>query len=369
MNIKIKIIMILTLLLFPMDVYANNSLKEEYQLKLYKAEVIKVIKTDNINDTEIQTLKIKILNRDYKDYETEIKKNFTNSEYDIKLKKGDKISVYIELNNNEASFYFHSYEKSGHLVILCLIFVILITLLGGIKGIKALLSLIIIILIIIFGLVPLLLKGYNPIILSIITCILSTVVTFIITSGFTKKTLTAIIGVSGGLLVGGLIAYTFGILAKITGFSSENAQMLQYLPGSITFDFKGLLFAGIIIGSLGACMDVAISIASSLTEIKAHNPNIGTKKLIKSGFNIGKDIMGTMINTLILAYTGGSLATILIFMGFNKSLGEIINLDSIAIEIIRAVSGSIGLLFAIPFTIFSFSFFNKKKGDNSEKVN
>ena len=101
--------------------------------------------------------------------------------------------------------------------------------------------------------------------------------------------------------------------------------------------------------------------SSSLTEIKKHKPDITNKELIKSELNIGKDIIGTMINTLILAHTGGSLSTLLIFIGFEKSFNEIISLDSIATEIIRAISGSTGLLFAIPLTIGVFILINKER--------
>ncbi len=268
----------------------------------------------------------------------------------------------MELDDSVPSFYFHSYEKTNHIIVLMMFFILFVIIFGGLKGFKVLISLAITISLILFGLIPLLLKGYNPIVLSITTCMLAAILTFIITNGFTKKTLSAIIGVIGGLLIGGLIAYIFGILARITGFSSENAQMLQYLPSGVVFDFKGLLFAGIIIGALGACMDVAISIASALNEIESYNPCINKLDLIKSGFNIGKDIMGTMVNTLVLAYTGSSLAMILLFMGFNKSITEIINLDSIATETIRTISGSMGLLFAIPFTIFAYIVINKRRG-------
>lgn len=367
---KNRILLFLVVLIVPLNIYAtNNALKEEYQLNLYEAKVLEVVETIEIKDTNIQILRIQIINNDYEGYETQIRNTLTGNGYDIKLNKGNKITVHMELSDNEPSFYFYSYDKSRHLFVLGIIFVITMIIFGGIKGLKALLALILTIILILFGLVPLLLKGYNPIILSIITCILSTIITFTITNGFTKKSLIAIFGVSFGLLAGGLTAYIFGVVTKITGFSTENAQMLQYLPGGIIFDFKGLLFAGIIIGALGACMDVAIELTSSLIEIKKHQPNISDKELIKSGLNIGRDIMGTMVNTLILAYTGGSLATILIFMGFNKNFNEIINLDSIATEIIRSLSGSMGLLFAIPFTIFGFIFITRSWSEQNEKNN
>ncbi len=132
--------------------------------------------------------------------------------------------------------------------------------------------------------------------------------------------------------------------------------MLFHLPHDIVFDFKGLLFAGIIIGALGATMDVAISIASALTELQAENPKIERKKLIASGFNVGRDVMGTMINTLVLAYVGGKITVILLFVGFQINFYHIISLDFMAAEFLRAAAGSIGLLFAIPLTIIAYCY-------------
>lgn len=358
-----KFILAIMLFVMPINVLANTSnLKEEYQRDLYKAKVLEVVEENKYNDTIVQVLLIEVDGVDNIREEVTINNTLSGNDYDIKLSDNDRIMVTYE----NGSYYFKGYDKSMYLTVLVTIFVISILVLGGMKGFKALLSLVVTILLIVFVLVPLLLKGYDPISLSIITCIVATTLTFLITNGFTRKTLIAIIGVTGGLVVGGIIAYSFGVLAKITGFSSEYAQMLMYLPSGVEFDFKGLLFAGIIIGALGACMDVAMELTSSLYEIKEHKPKISNDELAKSGFNIGKDIMGTMVNTLILAYTGGSLSTILVFVGFEKNFSEIINLESISTEIIRAISGSMGLLFAIPITIYAFIYINKR-GLNNEK--
>ena len=370
MNIKNKIIfafIILIIVVFPIKLNANNNLAEEYQNEIYKAKVLEVTTKEEYNNTKVQVANIEILNRDYKGHKTTIKNTLSSTSNNIVLKKNDKISVYMQTDGEEINFYFHSYDKSFGLLLLCLVFIISIIVFGGLKGIKALISLVITVLLILLILVPLLLKGYNPIILSIGVCLVATLVTFIVTNGFTRKSLIAILGVSCGLIMGGIVAYLFSQVMHLSGISSDDAQMLQYLPGNISFDFKGLLFAGIIIGALGACMDVAMEITSSLIEIKTHQPKITNKNLIKSGFNIGKDIMGTMVNTLILAYTGGALSTILIFTGFEKDFNQIINLDSIAIEIVRAISGSMGLLCAIPCTIFVFIFIEKRLGTKQNK--
>lgn len=364
-----KKILLFILLLTPIFVNASvTNLSEEYQTQTYKAEVTDVISEVTYPKSVEQTLKVEVLSGKYAGEKVEIKNTYTDTGYSFYLEDGDNISVIVEDDGDEVNFYFHSIDKSGTLMLLVLVFSICVIILGGMKGFKALVSLIITVALILLILVPLLLKGYNPIILSILVCVFSTILTFVITNGFSKKTLIAILGVSCGLIIAGSFAYLFGVLAKISGFSSGDAQMLQYLPNGIKFDYKGLLFAGIIIGALGACMDVAMEITSSLVEIKKHKPDVSDKELIISGFNIGKDIMGTMVNTLILAYTGGSLSSILIFVGFEKSLYQIVNLESIATEIIRAVSGSIGLLFAIPSTVYIFILLNRKWGKKIEKI-
>src|SRR5690606_9181679 len=110
-----------------------------------------------------------------------------------------------------------------------------------------------------------------------------------------------------------------GNAIHLTGLSAQESQMLMYIPQSIEFDFRGLLFAGIIIGALGAVMDVAMSISSAMEEIKGKNPNLDSKELVKSGLAVGKDVMGTMSNTLILAYTGSAVPLLLLFMAYESS--------------------------------------------------
>jgi len=364
--VGVKLLFFLLIFFLPLNAYGADRgvLVEEYQVNIYRARVIEVVEEREFRDTVIQTLRIRILNRDFINHETTITNTLVGNPYDIRLRRGNRITTHMEFSaDNEPLFFFHGYDRTLPLFFLVLFFAVCIIALGRLKGVKALISLIIIISLIVFGLIPLLIRGHNPIVFSIVTCILASVVFFGIYYGVGRKSISAIIGVSGGLLIGGIIAYLFGVFARIAGFSHGDAQMLQYLPHGYAFDFRGLLFAGIIIGALGACMDVAISIASALTEIKLHNPTIQKKELIESGFNIGRDIMGSMVNTLVLAYTGGSLATVMIFMGFDMGFSEIINLESISTEIVRAIAGSLGLLFAIPLTVFAFIFLDNEKED------
>ncbi len=339
----------------------NASVSEEYQYDLYRAKVIEMneqVITNKDETRTVQEAKIKIMNRDKKGEEAIITNSLTGNElYDMNLKTGSIITVHFENDN----FYFIGYDNLRPMLFLGALFLFFLILIGGIKGLKALFALSITLSLILFLMVPMLLRGTSPILASILVCALSTVITFYIISGFNRKSISATVGTIGGLLIGGFVAYVFGVLTRLTGFSSNDATQLLYIPDAIKFDFRGLLFAGIIIGALGACMDVSISIASSLTELKKENPNMDIKNLIKAGFNVGHDVMGTMINTLVLAYAGGTLTTLIVFAGFQTKLYHIVNLDFVATEIVRAMAGSIGLLFAIPFTIFMFVLFPWKR--------
>ncbi len=184
--------------------------------------------------------------------------------------------------------------------------------------------------------------------------------TFIIIGGFSKKITTAAIGTLGGVVSAGGMALIFNNLAKMTG-GCEDAIQLSINMTSINFDFRDLLFAGIIVSALGACMDVGMSIASSLDEIKMKNPEITWQELFKSGMNIGRDVIGTMTNTLILAYVGGSLTLILLFMACNMNVMEILNKETIAEEVISAIAGSMGVIYTVPITSFIYSILNKDK--------
>lgn len=348
----------------------NKVTPEEYQLKLYKAKVIEIVKESQIDGTKIQTAKVKILNRDQKGTITEITSTLCGNPEDIVLKKGTLVSIHQQVDSDGSFvYYLKGYEKSNYIIQIILLFIVLVAIIGRMQGLKAIVALALTVILII-AFIPLLLKGYSPILLSVAVCALSTVVTLTIIAGFSRKSFAAMIGTTGGLVVGGLIAYIYGFLTHLTGFSSSDAQMLAYLPENIKFDFRGLLFAGIIIGAMGAAMDVAISISSSLNELQRENPNLTDKQLFNCGMNVGKDIMGTMVNTLVLAYTGSTLPTLLVFVGFKKSLAEIINLDSIATEIIRAITGSTGLLFTIPITVAAYFFLakipNKPKGEKTQ---
>lgn len=341
----------------------NNSVIEK--AKILDVEVLDDVALEDIFFEESFLVTLEILTGTYKGQQFQSIHNLTgNLGYDIYVNPGDKVLVTIEESEEgTVEVFISEYLRDTYVYWVFILFIALLILLGGIKGIKTIITLALTILLVIKGLLPGLLAGYSPILLTILISIIITLVTIIVVGGWNTKSFAAIIGVLGGVFVAGIIAYIIGSKVRLTGMSSDEAMMLMYIPQGIRFDYRGLLFAGIIMGALGAVMDVGMSIASSMEEISNVNPNISTKELIISGLNVGRDIMGTMANTLILAYTGSAIPLLLLFTAYQDSFIKIINLDIIATEIIRAFSGSIGLILSIPLTAVTAGLLKSKLGN------
>ncbi|MCG8572230.1 MAG: YibE/F family protein, partial [Spirochaetes bacterium] len=214
---------------------------------------------------------------------------------------------------------------------------------------------------IIFILIPLIFQGYDPILFSILILSVIVIVSFFIIAGFSRKTIAAIIGTIGGIIFAGLISYFTSNAAKLSGINMEKGEQILYLAKDFNIRIKGILFISILIASLGAIMDVAMSIASAINEIKIHKPEISSRELFQSGMNIGHDMISTMINTLILAFAGSSFTLLLMIAGFHMDFKQFINIPVISIEIIQAISGSIGILLTVPFTNIATIFLLKRK--------
>lgn len=351
------------------EAQTENVSTDEKSTVRAKAKVIEIGEvtkktTGNIEDT-VQQIKIEILDGEYetKEFDTE----FILS-YDIdgkilayELRKGDIVTVSLEADaNGNVIPTVEGVVRSTYIYLLVLIFLLSIILVGGKKGIKAIIGLIITILAVWFILIKLIFAGYNAIWVSILTCAVIIIGTFIVIGGINKKVLTAIIGTLGGVISAGIVASIFSYLSELSG-ACEDAIQLSINMQTVSFNFRDLIFAGIVISALGACMDVGMSIASSLDEIKTKTKDISWKELFKSGMNIGRDVIGTMTNTLILAYVGGALKLILLFMACNIPLTDILNQDTIAEEIISALAGSMGVVYTIPITAFVYAFLNRKK--------
>ena len=279
--------------------------------------------------------------------------NFVGRTDNKPVKVGTKL--IISSYDNFISTIIVNYNREISIYILLFIFIFVVLFLGKSKGAKSLFSLIFTMICIFFMFIPLIINGMNPIITSIIIVILSTMVTMISLNGATKKTFIASLSCILCTIIAGLIAYIFGIFNNISTLNTSELQDLLFVSTKTSLKVKDLLFAGILISSLGAIMDTTMSITSSIFEMKNINNKLSKSQLFISGMNIGKDIMGTMTNTLILAFTGSSINILIIYFMYNMPYIQLINIDLIVLEIIQGLSGGIALILSIPITAFAAS--------------
>ena len=258
----------------------------------------------------------------------------------------------ILLVNFGEDWFFNGHIRSNRLLILGILFAISVLFFGGRKGFNTILSLGLTCAAVFAVFIPSILSGKNIYLMAMLVCVYTTTMTLLLIMGFNRKSLAASVGCLSGILVAGLITLVMDRVLFLTGILDEHSRFLMNLPIGTPINLKAIIFGGIIIGAMGAIMDVAMSVASSLWEIKEKAGTIKFETLFRSGLNIGRDIMGSMANTLILAYIGSSLSVVLILSVYTNSLLELLNREMIVVEILQALAGSFGILFAIPLTAF-----------------
>ncbi|BAE84856.1 hypothetical protein DSY3067 [Desulfitobacterium hafniense Y51] len=281
------------------------------------------------------------------------------------VEQGDKVLLVAYEGQPEMEWQFMEFVRTDKLLIFGLLFILALLVFGGIKGLNTILSLVFTCAAIFMVFIPAILSGKNIYLSAIVICLYTIVATYLIINGFNKKTLTAILGCFGGILVSGILTIIVNRVLELTGYVDEESIYLTYISTGTPIDLKAIIFAAILIGALGAIMDVSMSISSSLWEVKEKSGATSFNTLFRSGMNIGRDVMGTMANTLILAYIGSSLSIVLLLSAYSTSLIYLLNREMIVVEILQALVGSFGILFAMPLTSFICAIIYK---ENSERI-
>ncbi|MFH1280597.1 MAG: YibE/F family protein [Candidatus Beckwithbacteria bacterium] len=345
---KIIILFVLLLTLVkPADVFA----KDYY----YKGEVFWIIRETEI-DKELyeQELKVRILEGELQGQEKVIEYESPNILLKEQLYKvGDKVILMEGINlDGESMFMITDRIRSNSLIILSLIYGIAIIGLAKFKGFKSLLGLGLSFLVVIKFIVPQILAGANPLLVSILGSVGIVSVTLYLTHGVKKQTTVSLISTLLSLVLTGVIAVLVTKLTKLTGLGSEEAMFLQISQQSIA-SMRGLLLGGIMIGALGVIDDITVTQAAIVFELKKANQKLGIKELYKRGLNIGKDHIASMTNTLVLAYTGASLPLFLLFYSSEIIPGWVaINSEIIVEEVVATLVGSLGLIASVPITTY-----------------
>lgn len=343
-------------LLFSSSIEAQNN-----QNQTVRGQVVAILAEETLRGIDIVEQKVLIELKDEQRSTIEIT-NYYDQYYPFSFDL--TIGMNLILKSENGDYYIENVVREHGIFYLSIVGLVLMIIIARRKGFKTLLSLIITFLLIAFFLLPQILAGRNPIYFSVLTSILIVIVSMFLICGINLKSLIALIGTLAGLVFAGILAVWAGNIAFLTGFSSEEAQVLRYFD--ITLDLQGILFAGIIIGTLGAITDVGISVSSAAFEIKQSNSKISKQKLFKGAMNVGRDVLGTMANTLILAYLGTAMPLLLLVISFEMTASNILNHDLIATEIIRSLIGVIGLLIAVPVTAFCSSVFLTKNSNHQE---
>jgi len=271
-------------------------------------------------------------------------------EYDQYYEVGDKVLVGANIENGVITDAVAvDYVRQNYIIILFGVFAVLLLLYAGKTGLSAILSFVVAVLIIWFVLIPCLLNDYPAVPVTILTVLLLSAVIIFWVAGFSKKAVSAFLGAVSGIIIPVALAYIFGALMDIDGLAAPYASTLM-LRGYTNLNMQDIFYCAILIGASGACMDIAMDVAASMDEIYIKRPDISRKELIKSGFTVGRSVIGTMATTLLLAYSGSYLTLMMMFKDSETTIVRLLNMKVFTIEVMRILIGNMALLFVAPLT-------------------
>jgi uncharacterized membrane protein len=299
-----------------------------------------------MGDVELQKIEARILEGEEKDRIV----SFTN-DY-LLLDVGDSFFIrYFIATDGSEYFQVHEVNRTKSLWLLGLLFAIVVLAFGKLQGVRSLVSLMASLLAIVFILVPLLLKGYPPVLVSVSVATLILFFAIYFTHGFHIRSHIALAGTVGTVLLTGVLAHMAIAWTRLTGFASEESVYLNFNTlGEL--DFVGLLLGGIIIGVLGVLDDIAITQTAIVYELYGMDEKVSEKDVYKKALRVGKEHVGALVNTLVLAYAGVGLPLLLYMATSQASFGIVLNQEVVATEIVRTIVGSIGLICTVPVTTF-----------------
>lgn len=310
-----------------------------------------------------QVCKVEILDGPFKGQQALANNRFSGRlEVDKVFVKGDKALVVIDYTGPQIrQVTMIDHYRINLEAFLFGIFALFLVLFARWTGVKALLSFVLTVLMIWKLLVPLMLKGWNPVIISLIFVVTATTAIIFLVGGLNRKSVAAVLGSLSGTLLTTILALIFGSSFKIHGAVLPYSETLLY-SGYAYLNLTDILIAVVFIASAGALMDLAMDISAAVCELVQKKPDIGRAEAIRSGFNVGRAVVGTMTTTLLFAYTGGYIALLMIFMAQGTPVMNILNLKYVSKEIMHTIVGSFGLVAVAPFTaVIAGILFTQKK--------
>ena len=325
-------------------------------IEYVRATVVEVVESDMGTDPDYdyirigkQKLKMKIISGKYRGKTIEVLNFVTRT---TQLEGGEGTRYILGSFDGFFTANVMSYERSNLIIILVGLFLAMVICYGRKKGVAAVAALIVTLLNVVFLFIPMLINGVPAVAAAILVVLLSTLYTMVVLNGWSQKSLIAAACCTLCTAFAGILAWAVGRFGGVTALNTPEVEDLLFITENSGFRIDNLLTAGILIASMGAVMDTCMSIVSALFEMKEQNPKMASKALLRSGFNIGRDIMGTMTNTLILAFAGSSINLMVIYYMYCMPAISLLNSDFLVVEIVKGLISSMAVVISIPVAAF-----------------
>lgn len=339
-------------------------------LKYVKARVVSVdseaLEKDETDDSRYlgtQSIQVEILEGEFQG-ETVSIENYLTRTQNVQVEESDLILVCADHPEGiDPIFTVYQYYRVPVIWLILGVFAAMVLFVGKGKGIRALLGLAFTVGTVLMFMVQSIFHGFHPLLATGITVLLTTVVSLVLLNGKGKKTGAAILGTFLGVTIAGVLFAGMSALLHLTGYNTDAAESLLLVSRNTGLSIKELLFAAMLISALGAVMDVAMSISSALYEVAAANEALSRKELFQAGIRIGQDMIGTMSNTLILAYVGTALTTMLVLLSYGYQTQQLLNSDYLAVELTSSICSTMGVILTVPIGSAISAFFYRRQAD------
>lgn len=346
----------------------------EKEDEFFRAKVLTILKESQKEEFNreffVQDVRIEITGGPEKGKQVELQYEISLEKQEEKLKVGDGLVLARTYKNPEAPYYISDVYRLRAVWFIALFFFLVTVFFARMQGFRAFLGLALSFAIIAFFILPLILKGVNPLTICLVGALGIVCTTLYLAHGFHVRTTVAFASIVLTLGIAAVLSWIFVYGAKLSGIATEEAFFLQTSAFGAIINVRGLLLGGILLGTLGVLDDVATAQAATVEQIHKANPALDFHELYKRGLAVGREHIVSLVNTLVLAYTGASFPLLLLFVIYEKPLWVTLNSEIITEEVIRMLVGSIALVFAVPITTFFAAYiFGRHKLNSVDKSN
>ena len=302
-------------------------------------------------DLGTQELVVRLETGDHAGEEVEVT-NDLSATHNIETEAGTSVVVKVDDPQGSVTPYYSifNYDRSLSIVAILGLFAVIMAVVGGKKGLKSLVGLAFSLFVIMEFLLPTIYHGASPILMGCVTALIITVLNMVLLNGPSKKTLTAIVSTMAGVLVAVALYLVFSQAMKLSGYNLDEAEELLAVHTATGLDVGEIMFVGVVISALGAVMDMCMSVATSLFEMASLHEDIDGAQIVKSGMAIGRDMIGTMCMTLILAFAGTAIAALLVMIAYGAHLDTLLASDYVATELLQSLIGGMAVVLSVPIT-------------------